>query len=148
MPFNPILQLFFKKECDICLSISLLMNCWRVDMWTLSSRISSLHHEQHTCMLITPHRRLGEQHTWCKDGQKSHYIHQLTTMLSSSKNLLFPGNNHLLTTGAMSWHFNYRPSASEGDNYSLWPSAMVVSRWLWPGNRIFGMWIACWFAGA
>ena len=33
-------------------------------------------------------------------GQKSHYIHQLTTMLSNSKNVLFPGQNHLLTTGA------------------------------------------------
>ena len=27
-------------------------------------------------------------------------IHQLTTMLSTSKNVLFPGHNHLLTTGA------------------------------------------------
>ena len=25
-------------------------------------------------------------------------IHQLTTMLSTSKNILFPGHNHLLTT--------------------------------------------------
>ena len=27
-------------------------------------------------------------------------IHQLTTMLTTSKNVLFPGYNHLLTTGA------------------------------------------------
>ena len=27
-------------------------------------------------------------------------IHQLTTMLSSSTNVLFPGHNHLLTTDA------------------------------------------------
>ena len=27
-------------------------------------------------------------------------LHQLTTMLAISKNLLFPGHNHLLTTGA------------------------------------------------
>ena len=27
-------------------------------------------------------------------------VHQLTTMLSTSKNVLFPGHNHLLTTGA------------------------------------------------
>ena len=26
-------------------------------------------------------------------------IHQLTTMLGTSKNVLFPGHNHLLTTG-------------------------------------------------
>ena len=28
------------------------------------------------------------------------FIHQLTTMLSTSKNVLFPGHNHLQTTGA------------------------------------------------
>ena len=27
-------------------------------------------------------------------------IHQPTTILSTSKNVLFPGHNHLLTTGA------------------------------------------------
>ena len=27
-------------------------------------------------------------------------MHQLTTMLSTSKNVLFPGHNHILTTGA------------------------------------------------
>ena len=32
--------------------------------------------------------------------KKPLYIHQLTTMLSTSKNVLFPGHNHLLTTGA------------------------------------------------
>ena len=26
-------------------------------------------------------------------------IHQVTTMLATSKNALFPGHNHLLTTG-------------------------------------------------
>ena len=31
--------------------------------------------------------------------KKRHYIHQLTTMLSTSKNVLFPGHNHLLNTG-------------------------------------------------
>ena len=33
-------------------------------------------------------------------GQKKNNIHQLITMLSTSKNVLFPGHNHLLTTGA------------------------------------------------
>ena len=27
-------------------------------------------------------------------------IHQVSTMLATSKNVLFPGHNHLLTTGA------------------------------------------------
>ena len=31
---------------------------------------------------------------------KTATIHQVTTMLATSKNVLFPGNNHLLTTGA------------------------------------------------
>ena len=32
--------------------------------------------------------------------EKKNTIHQVTTMLSTSKNVLFPGPNHLLTTGA------------------------------------------------
>ena len=31
---------------------------------------------------------------------KKNTIHQVTIMLATSKNVLFPGNNHLLTTGA------------------------------------------------
>ena len=59
----------------------------------------------------------------CKKGT----IHQVTTMLATSKNVLFPGHNHLLTTDA--------------DDPLLWlspsPSVPVVSRWLWPENRTF-----------
>ena len=33
-------------------------------------------------------------------GQKKAIIHQVNTMLATSKNVLFPGHNHLLTTGA------------------------------------------------
>ena len=32
-------------------------------------------------------------------GLKSHYPPGTTTMLATSKNVLFPGHNHLLTTG-------------------------------------------------
>ena len=32
--------------------------------------------------------------------RKEANIHQVTTMLATSKNVLFPGHNHLLTTGA------------------------------------------------
>ena len=35
--------------------------------------------------------------------RKKDTIHQLTTMLSTAKNVLFPGHNHLLTTGAGTW---------------------------------------------
>ena len=34
---------------------------------------------------------------YCTLGKKA-TIHQLTTMLATSKNVLFPGHNHLLTT--------------------------------------------------
>ena len=65
-------------------------------------------------------------------------IHQLTTMLPTSKHVLFPGHNHLLTTSANDWHFDYRPSTSE------WS----VIRWLWPGNRtileVDSMVVSCW----
>ena len=36
-------------------------------------------------------------------------IHRVTTMLSTSKNVLFPGHNHLLTTGADNLTLNYHP---------------------------------------
>ena len=32
-------------------------------------------------------------------AQKKPTIHQVTTMLATSKNVLFPGHSHLLTTG-------------------------------------------------
>ena len=48
-------------------------------------------------------------------------IHQVTTMLATSKNV----------------HFDYHPSTSECGNKSEGSSAPVVSRWLWPGNRTF-----------
>ena len=37
---------------------------------------------------------------WCKvpDTEQKNTIHQVTTMLATSKNVLFPGPNHLLTT--------------------------------------------------
>ena len=57
-------------------------------------------------------------------------IHQVTTMLATSTNVLFPGYKQLLTTGAddslvLRWWSKCRSSAP------------VVSRWLWPGNRTF-----------
>ena len=43
-------------------------------------------------------------------------IHQVTTMLATSKNVLFPGHNHLLTTGADDPTLWLLPSTSEGDS--------------------------------
>ena len=36
---------------------------------------------------------------WNNALRKQATIHQVTTMLATSKNVLFPGDNHLLTTG-------------------------------------------------
>ena len=50
-------------------------------------------------------------------GQKGHYIiHQVTTMLATSKNVLFPEPTTCKTPVLMTLHFNYQPSMSEGDN--------------------------------
>ena len=42
-------------------------------------------------------------------------IHQLTTMLTTSKNVLFPGHNHLLTTGIDDPTLLLTPDANEDD---------------------------------
>ena len=58
-------------------------------------------------------------------------IHQVIAMLSTSKNVLFPGHNHLLTTSRhllMTQHFDYHLSGSKGNNQSEGSSAPVVSR--------------------
>ena len=52
------------------------------------------------------------------------FLHSVTTMLSTSKNVLFPGHIHLLTTGADDptlWH--------SVDNQSVGSSAPVVRTW-------------------
>ena len=53
-------------------------------------------------------------------------IHQLSTMLATCKNVLFPGHNHLLITGADVPLLNW----CSGNNQSVRSSAPVVSRWL------------------
>ena len=58
-------------------------------------------------------------------------------MLATSKNVLFPGHNHLLTTQTDD------PSlAGARVIISVGSSVLVVSRWLWPGNRKFQKWLA------
>ena len=58
-------------------------------------------------------------------------IHQVTTMLATSKNALFPGYNHLLTTSTDDPTLWLLPEHQQGS------SVPVVSRWLWPGNMTF-----------
>ena len=68
-------------------------------------------------------------------------------MLYTSKSVLFPGHNHLLTTGTDDltlWLW------LTGDYWSEGSSALMVSRLLWPGNRTFlevvSWWIVHFFA--
>ena len=53
-------------------------------------------------------------------------IHQVATMLTTSKNVLFPGHNHLLTTSTddpllSHWH--------SGDDQSVGSSVLVAMTW-------------------
>ena len=51
-------------------------------------------------------------------------IHQVTIMLATSKNVLFSGHNHLLTTADTQVIIKVKVHQQQG-----------YSRWLWPGNR-------------
>ena len=62
----------------------------------------------------------------CRYTAQKSSIHQVTTMLATSKNALFPGHNRLPTTGI--------------DDPGAWVIIKVSGRqyrWLWPGNRTF-----------
>ena len=53
----------------------------------------------------------------CTESKLHCKLHQITTMLTTSKNVLFPGPNHLLwyvPPVPITRHFEYRSSASEG----------------------------------
>ena len=74
---------------------------------------------------------LYNQSTTARGPQSSHCakkatIHQVTTMLTTSKNVLFPGHNHLLTTGTDKPFTRW----CSDDNQIVRSSAPVVSTWL------------------
>ena len=70
-------------------------------------------------------------------------IPQVTTMLATSKNVLFPCHNHLLTTST--------DDPSLGRSWAIIKSQVISaggSRCLWPGNRTFWeVWLAWWLPG-
>ena len=51
------------------------------------------------CIRQSPAQSIGQPVQYISLGKKD-TIHQLTTMLSTSKNVVFLGPNHLLTTSA------------------------------------------------
>ena len=65
-------------------------------VYPISSGIPSLHYANvpiYNNPLVIRH--MSRLNTWQKNT-----IHQVTSMLATSKNVLFPGHNHLLTTSA------------------------------------------------
>ena len=48
---------------------------------------------------VTGEQSIEQLHHGEPSLSKKATIHQVTTMLATSKNVLFPGHNHLLTTG-------------------------------------------------
>ena len=64
-------------------------------------------------------------------------IHQVTTMLATSKNVLFPVITACYPPILMTLHSDYHPRWCSGDNQSVRSSVKVVSTWLWSENRTF-----------
>ena len=77
-------------------------------------------------------RFLYDNHSSQKQQHKKTTIHQVTTMLATSKNVLFPGHNHRYwwpdTTGRVPARGIIKVKV-----HQHW----CISRWLWPGNRTF-----------
>ena len=81
---------------EFIIEITIFDNC--VESMYETPRSHNLHVKQ-----TAPGGYLGLMITGTDTGKKG-TIHQLTTMLSTSENVLFPGHNHLLTPNA------YNPS--------------------------------------
>ena len=56
--------------------------------------------ERHNVLILTPRYSHPVDNKQLLSQRTKAIIHQLTTMLSTSKNVLYPGHNHLLTTSA------------------------------------------------
>ena len=68
--------------------------------------------------------RFHKQNAHTKSTVQKATIHQVTTMLATSKNVLFPGHNHLLTTGTDD------PVTSLEIGHLLEVASMVVTWWV------------------
>ena len=58
-------------------------------------------------------------------------------MLATSKNSYFKVITTYKPPVLITLHFNYHPCWHSGNNQSVGSSALVGSRWLWPGNSTF-----------
>ena len=108
--------------------------CTATKYWIIADWCNSNHNNQ-----ILPKWKVlvrkQSKNSWCVITQDRHctksHNDQVTTMLATYKNVLFPGHNNLLTTST--------------DDPTLWlssechreSSVKVVRRRLWPGNRTF-----------
>ena len=81
----------------------------------------------------------GHLHVESYTLRKKATTHHVTTMLATSKNILFTGHTHLLTTDTSDPTLWLSPLPVLCDNQSVGSSVglPVVSRWLWPGNGMF-----------
>ena len=72
----------------------------------------------YSARVFVQHRRLT--------APKKATIHQVTTMLATSKNVLFPGHNHLLTTGTDDLMLSLSPEHQDIFKVAI----MVVTWWI------------------
>ena len=79
----------------------------------------------------------------CVTQRKKVTIHQVTAMLSTSKNALFPAHNHLLTTGVDDLTLKLSPEHQRVKGHQY--------RWLAGGYdlevELFWRWVALWLPG-
>ena len=110
--FFPALLLSFLTDVDIAshseivlyfLSVLQVPQIWVVVIWSTEAMFSFLPIPSieicriYWCFFISFRGFIG-----CSLHQKA-AIHQVTTMLATSKNVLFPGHNHLLTDDPTLW---------------------------------------------
>ena len=106
MPFYIVIVVYVLYSCiffSTVLNYSLLYLCSRTS-FTFSVCLDMLQNnpcmaEEHTQANLLHHASENVVSVFQECTLKKAIIHQATTMLATSKNVLFPGRNHLLTTG-------------------------------------------------
>ena len=91
-------------NCDDCITLHyqlLWILLWDVGFLYSLITFSTFHTtlQPHNESYASCFSRFWCNYHHCKKQQPQNTIHQVTIMLAISKNILFPGHNHLLTTG-------------------------------------------------